>query len=62
LKKRKRGASNHLCEDEEAEDIFCDSLSSGDDSDWEVLKETVAVMKKNLPVGKGPTTRSHYSQ
>jgi hypothetical protein len=61
LKKRKRAGSKQLCEDEEAEDIFCDSDNS-DDSDCEVLQETVAVTKKKLPVRKGPTTRSHCSQ
>ncbi|KAM0884032.1 hypothetical protein ACQ4PT_031266 [Festuca glaucescens] len=62
LKKRKRAGSKQLCEDEEPEDIFCDSDNSDDDTDCEVLQETVAVTKKKLPVRKGPTTRSHCSQ
>jgi hypothetical protein len=62
LKKRKRGGTKELCEDEEPEDIFCDSDNSDDETDCEVLQETVAVTKKKLPVRKGPTTRSHSSQ
>ncbi|KAM0926931.1 hypothetical protein ACQ4PT_003084 [Festuca glaucescens] len=42
LKKRKRAGSKQLCEDEEPEDIFCDSDNSDDDTDCEVLQETVA--------------------
>ncbi|KAM0880742.1 hypothetical protein ACQ4PT_033378 [Festuca glaucescens] len=34
LKKRKRAGSKQLCEDEEPEDIFCDSDNSDDDTDY----------------------------
>ncbi|KAM0927359.1 hypothetical protein ACQ4PT_002830 [Festuca glaucescens] len=39
LKKRKRAGSKQLCEDEEPEDIFCDSDNSDDDTDCEENRE-----------------------
>ncbi|KAM0911534.1 hypothetical protein ACQ4PT_013443 [Festuca glaucescens] len=54
LKKRKRGASNQLCQNEEAEDIFCDSDASGDDSDCEENREAPPATLASATPGPAP--------
>ncbi|KAM0850968.1 hypothetical protein ACQ4PT_052720 [Festuca glaucescens] len=55
LKKRKRAGSKQLCEDEEPEDIFCDSDNSDDDTDCEENREEASAAPAAPPSAAPPS-------